>query len=100
MKIIAEVPGYNRKFIVEAEDSELARLIGYYSANEREAADRLRIGNVIRVHEMYNQLYRLKDAQRELKTASQTLHSIANLVLMADPLIQAVVEEKKEGEGA
>ena len=40
---------------------------------------------------MYRQLYSLAQAQRELKTASQTLHSIANLMLVADPLIQAVV---------
>jgi hypothetical protein len=88
MKIIGTVGGND--MLVQASRDELANLLGHYYSSQ--AASYLRVGAEIRVSDMYRQLRKLADAQRELKAASQTLHSVANLVLIADPLIQAVVE--------
>ncbi len=88
MKIIGETTDGR---IIEASNDELANLLGYHGEHRIDPQRSLRIGTEIKVHEMYRQLYSLAQAQRELKTASQTLHSIANLMLVADPLIQAVV---------
>lgn len=88
MKIIGTMGGDD--MLVQASKSELAHLLGHYYSSQ--AASYLRVGAEIRVSDMYRQLRKLADAQRELKAASQTLHSVANLVLVADPLIAAVVE--------
>ena len=97
MKVIGTV---NRDcLLVQISRDEMANLLGfYYEGSASEAA--FKVGAEIKVSEMYRQLHRLRDAQRELKTASQTLHSIANLMLMADPLIQAIVDPEKAKEEA
>jgi hypothetical protein len=92
MKVVATI-GSNY-LMVEISRDELANLIGFYypSAAPKPSFE---VGGQIKVSDMYRQLYKLRDAQRELKAASQTLHSIANLMLVADPLLQAVVDPEK-----
>jgi len=93
MKIIAEID--RSRVLVEAEKDELANLIGFYYAGQAHNVTRFSVGTTIKVHEMYQQLQGLANARRELKATSQTLHSIANLLFIADPLIQAIVEPDK-----
>lgn len=102
MKIIAEIPkGYGDKsFVIEATETELANYLGYYYKDEYEVQKRLHVGVNIEISPIYRQLKELSSAQDKLKTASQTLHSIANLVLIMDPLIDEVVNGKKENKEA
>lgn len=87
MKIIGKT---QHNLLLEASADEVARLLGHYYPTSA-ARGALEIGAEVKVNEMWTQMYNLSRAQRELRTASQTLHSIANLMLIADPLIQAVV---------
>lgn len=81
MKIIGEVPGYSRKFIMEATEDEVVHLCGYYYKGENQCPN-FKVGMEIKVGEMYNQLYQLKEEEREVENASKTLHSIPNLALI------------------
>lgn len=81
--------------LLEASRDEIAKLIGYYYAHE-DACPKLEPGMQITISDMYSQLYRLARAQKEIETASKTLHSVANLVLIMDPLIDKVLKEGEE----
>lgn len=94
MKIIGKT---RDNLLLEASAEEVARLLGHYYASNVARCE-LEIGAEVKVSEMWEQMYRLARAQRELKAASQTLHSIANLMLVADPLIQAIVDPEKAAE--
>lgn len=98
MKIIAVIPQQyiEDNFLVECTESDIANLIGHkYSSDCRKV---MRVGAIIQISEMFDQLKRLQRAQDELKKASTTIHSIANLVHIIDPLIEAVIKpEEKEG---
>jgi hypothetical protein len=94
MKIIGEIPGFTKQFILEATEDELSHLCGYYYHGEK-GCPSFKVGMKVNVHEMYNQLYRLKSAQREVENASKTLHSIANLALIINPIIEEVIKEEE-----
>jgi len=95
MNIIGEIPGYTKKFILEATEDELGKLCGYYYTGDSKCPI-FKVGVKIKVSDMFNQLYRLKTAEKELETASKTLHSIANLALVINPLIEEVIKEDTE----
>jgi hypothetical protein len=96
MKIIAVIPAHygNKKFLLEATEREIAKLIGH--AYEGDCRDKMEVGADIKIASMFDQLRRLADAQEELKKASTTIHSIANLVHIIDPMIEAVIKEPEE----
>ena len=94
MKIIGEIPGYGKKYILEIDESELVHLCGYYYKSEKDCPE-FSVGMKIKIGEIYDQLYNLKAAQQQVEQASKTLHSIANLALIINPIIEEVI--KKEG---
>ena len=95
MKIIAVIPQYgDQRYLLEATETEIARLIGHRFSSE--CRQMMVVGNEIRVNEMFDQLKRLADAQDDLDRASTTLHSVANLVHIIDPMIEAVIKPKEE----
>jgi hypothetical protein len=99
LKIIAEIPERygNKKLLVEATETELAHLCGYYHKNEGKCQD-FKVGVTVKISEMFEQLYRLKMAQGQVEAASKTLHSIANLVLIINPMIEEVINPKEQKE--
>lgn len=90
----------NDGFIVRMSGRELKRLTRWANS-ERHPDHIFSVGAQVDIDKMYEQLYGLAKAQRELEAASKTLHSIANLLLVANPLIEAVIhhEEPTEKEG-
>lgn len=77
--------------LLEASRDEIAKLIGYYYATQDDCP-KLEPGMQIAVSDMYHQLYHLARAQKEIETASKTLHSVANLVLIMNPLVEKVIK--------
>jgi hypothetical protein len=94
MKIIGEIPGYDKRYIVEIKENELANLCGYYYKGEKSCPD-FSVGIHIKVGEIFHQLYNLKSAQSQIEQASKTLHSIANLALIINPIIEEVIKEEE-----
>jgi hypothetical protein len=92
MKIIGKTPSGR---ILEATTEELGQLLGYHDRHNVSEYS-IEVGHEIEVHKMFSQLYGLARAQDELKRVSTTLHSIANLLLIADPVIETVVKGAKE----
>lgn len=86
MKIIGQTPS---GVILEATKDELANLAGYYSAYDTEFnnKDLSRVGTVVEAHAMYQQLYRLASAKRELETAQKTLRATADLLEPVMPIV-------------
>lgn len=85
VKIIGKTPtGY----IVEAEETELANLIGYYSESSRyeSTRSRLAIGEEIRIHVMFRRLHELAGMHDELIKYQERLLQCATLLQLPDPL--------------
>jgi len=89
MKIIGKT---KEGFILEAKAREVARLTGYYS----EYTDKLKLepGKEIQVHEMYDQLYNLSHAKKEIISVQNTLRSIANDL---DEIVPVTITIPKDG---
>lgn len=86
MKIIGESKS---KFILESEKDEVARIVGHYSASYVE----LKVGQEIKVSELYRHLYELSHRKGELGKVSETLRAIASLLEVP----ASIVEEISQG---
>lgn len=71
MKIIGKSDG---GYIIEASSSEVANLIGFYSAYR---ANMPKVGATIDVHSMYQQLYKLSHMQYDLDKVVDILETYA-----------------------
>lgn len=91
MKILATDGGGRgtEKFIVEMEGSELAQLIGFYSAYD----DKFHVkpGMTVKVSDMYRQLYNLRGMQGVAQKAIEQVTRACELLEIIDPVIKAVV---------
>lgn len=92
MKIIGES---DMGFIISADRDEIANLTGYYSQYNYDKEQQLpKVGDEIRVHEMYRRLYVLAQRRGEIKTAQKMLRDAANELELVDPLIGQTEPEK------
>lgn len=79
-------------FILEASEREVANLVGYYSEYEmRRSGDpkELKVGDEVKVHEMYRRLYTLSSRRGEIKTAQKMLRDAASELELVDPILAA-----------
>jgi hypothetical protein len=93
MKIIGES---ERTFILEANHTEVARLIGFFHQSTDGAPRNLRVGLEIRVSAMYERLYYLEQSKGELERMAKQLRAQADLLESIDPVIQAATKDPKE----
>jgi len=70
MKIIGKGDG---TVILQAGDEEVAHLCGYYSKYDYACE----VGQVIKIHSMYDQLYKLSNFQSVMKRAQMELKNMA-----------------------
>jgi len=84
MKIIGRT---KNGFIIEAIDNEVYNLIGYYSKYDN--APHLDVGDNINVNKMFSQLYNLKNTEKYLATVSKELRSIADYLVIVQPVTKA-----------
>jgi len=97
MKILGFIPqGYaENKYILETTKSELINLMGYrYTAKELD--ERLKIGADIPIAAMYDRLYEMANAEKDLMQISAKLKAAMDFVDTALPTIKSIV--KKEGD--
>lgn len=79
-------------FILEASETEVANLVGYYSEYEMARSKdvkELKVGDDIKVHEMYRRLYVLSRRRGEIKTAQKMLRDAASELELVDPILEA-----------
>lgn len=98
MKVIAKTKdGY----LLEASETEIANLIGYYSQYESGFDRRgLNIGDSLKISEMFQQLYSLKKNLPLLSKTAAEFRNLADLLEVKDPILRRRVEEvtsKEEG---
>lgn len=87
MKIVAQT--YNG-YMLEASKSDVANLIGYYGEYDMGDKYRPKIGDEIKINDMYKQLYTLQNKQPELKKVVDTLRGLADLLEPTVPVIESV----------
>lgn len=75
-------------FIIEASEREVSRLIGFYSGAET-GHPKLVVGAEIKVSEMYDQLYALRNNRNTLAKEAEKLRMIAGLLENSDPVALA-----------
>jgi hypothetical protein len=102
MKIIGSTGrrGYiTDKFILEATETELYNLIGYYSRCNSDI--KVDVGDEIKVSEMYHQLYDLMNNKITAEKIATELEAIASLLRVKDPVKRAleVSKPKKSTKG-
>lgn len=100
-KIIGK--GAGDTFIIEMTPNELANLLGYYSKYQvpgHGGRDQCgRVGEEIRIAEMYSWLTGIAGLEEKLQQARGILTAVAGGLTMVDPLVRQVnaVTAKKEG---
>lgn len=87
MKIVAQT--YNG-YMLEVSKSEIANLIGYYGEYDMKSSYAPKIGDEIKINDMYKQLYSLQNKQPELKKVVDTLRGLADLLEPTVPVIESV----------
>lgn len=101
MKIIGVAPKQygESKFILEAPEEEVYRLLGHSSYVHK--GKRLEVGDSIKVSEMYDRLTTIKYNEAELEKAAALLRASADLLDKALPAVHRVnKKENKEDENA
>lgn len=84
-------------FILEAEENEVSKLIGYGSIYSDGVREKLKVGAEIKVAAMYGQLYDLSREQDRLKDIASKLRTAADLIgTLPDPLTLVTVGPDKE----
>ena len=94
MKIIGK--GYAERYLVEMTEHELQKLTGYFY--NRSGKPDYRVGTTVKISELYEQLTYLAAWEKSLQKTADRLRSLADLLLIFDPIIQeaAVVTEEDE----
>jgi hypothetical protein len=105
MKIIGT--GHDGHYIVDINEDELSNLVGYHSNYARKNDHcgssiyqgpmiPFNIGTEIKVSGMYRQLYDLSNNQKTLKQTAETLRTVANLLELQNPVVEALTEDKEK----
>ncbi len=87
MKIIANTV---RGYILEATEDEIAKLVGYkgiYNVPSDKKSDLLKIGTVVEVDSMFDQLYTLEHNKAELSKVSDKLRKYADNLEAVRPIL-------------
>ncbi len=88
MRVIGKTDG---GMILEATNSEIANLIGYYSDYSKTAkVHELKPGSEIKVGAMFMQLYQLQGKQGELKKLQDALREAADKLTPVIPVIPVI----------
>lgn len=87
MIIVAQT--YN-EYMLEVSKSDIANLIGYYGEYDMGDKYRPKIGDEIKINEMFKQLYTLQKKQPELKKVVDTLRGLADLLEPTIPIMESV----------
>lgn len=87
MKIVAQT--YNG-YMLEVSKSDIANLIGYYGEYDMGDKYRPKIGDEIKINDMFKQLYTLQKKQPELKKVVDTLRGLADLLEPTVPVLENV----------
>lgn len=101
MKIIGKT---KEGYILEASSTDLANLVGhYYEGDVKRAPDQshyggntgFKIGDVINVHAMYDQLNFLARERKQCERTALELENLAARLRLVDPMIRASAGEEK-----
>ena len=84
-------------YIVEVSTTEMCRLAGYGYSSQIDARTLFRIGNKVKISDMYDQLRNAQGAQKELKGVAEALRDIADTLEVQCPIIQAGLEGQEGG---
>jgi RNA polymerase-interacting CarD/CdnL/TRCF family regulator len=88
MKIIG-TRSSGETMILEASKEEIVHLLGYYwSGDNKFPHHLLEPGHEIRIHKMYNQLYKMQEQKARLADAARVLRSAAELTEMVCPILE------------
>lgn len=90
MKIIGET---SDGYILTASKDEISNLIGYYSAYSNKYENKVFIGSVINVADMYKKLYDLDRNKDELEKTAKTLRTLADMLDVVDPIFRKATED-------
>ena len=86
MKIIGTT---EKGFILEADEYETARLVGYYSPSDCRSG--LKVGAEIKVNAMFEQLYAIKQLRRNIKEIVDNAKALADSVVSKMPVIEPII---------
>lgn len=76
--------------MLEVSKSDIANLIGYYGEYDMDHKYRPKIGDEIKINDMYKQLYTLQNKQPELKKVVDTSRGLADLLEPTVPVLENV----------
>jgi len=79
-------------FILEASEDEVAKLIGFYSAYNGTVRN-LKIGDEIKVNQMFDQLYAVKNIQSAVKNLREGATELLRAIETKNPILQPVCSE-------
>lgn len=98
MRIIGTL---NRKYLVEADMDELAKLTGYQSEwyRSHEGKRKLEVGDSVDVDMLFKHSEKMRAIHVELVRAQGTILAIAEGLTLADNVIKAAVETPMVNEG-
>lgn len=94
MKIIGTT---ERGFILEADEYEAANLVGFYSPSDCRAM--LKVGAEIKVSEMFQQLYKIKDIRRNVKEIIENAKALTDCITTKMPVIEPVIAAVEAAQG-
>lgn len=77
-------------FILQATETEVANLIGYYS--ERSDGFKVKPGDEINVHDMFQTLYQMDSHAKEIELIQRKLREIADNLEPVVPILREVKE--------
>ena len=94
MKIIGETKD---GFLLDATKGELANLVGYYYIGS-DGCPKFKIGDEIKIKEMFNKLYTWNGNKKELEKISESLRRHADLLDLTSPILQSNMGEEVSDE--
>ena len=81
-------------FILEASRKELSNLTGYYS-EFADSTSKLKVGQLIKVSEMYDQLYTLASKTDTISSISKKLAELIGELQIINPIIKELLPTDK-----
>ena len=95
MKIIGKT---KNNFLLEANDYELGRLVGYYNVNDarRTGHINLDIGDEIQIDEMYKQLYGLSRQKERVEIVINTLQTTIQNLTLVPPVLKYIEQDSEQ----
>lgn len=90
MKVIGKTG--NSGFLVEISSTEVANLMGEYSAYQSNGVDKLSAGDTININEMYMRVRSMSAMLHQLEQAKATLRVLEQGLNLVEPTVKKVVE--------